>query len=105
METETKFTGEHEPILVIRTTKNCSKCHGLMNQLERKGVPFKEIPLDQPEGEEELGLVRKVFSGPFINVPVVSYGDDIVDGSRMDKVLAITKAATSAWKKSQVKAA
>lgn len=63
-------------MLRIYTTSTCAHCVYAKSYMQRQGIPFFEVPVDQDE-DAALEMVR--LSGQ-TGVPVITNGDAIVVG-------------------------
>jgi glutaredoxin 3 len=75
------------PDIVVYSTGWCPYCVRARALLERKGLPFREIKIDENPAEREAMLAR---SGGRRTVPQIFVGDHHVGG--FDELYALDKA-------------
>jgi glutaredoxin 3 len=75
------------PDIVVYSTGWCPYCVRARALLERKGLPFREIKVDEDPAEREAMLAR---SGGRRTVPQIFIGDHHVGG--FDELYALDKA-------------
>ena len=78
---------DNTPDIVVYSTGWCPYCVRARALLERKGLPFREIKVDENPAEREAMLAR---SGGRRTVPQIFVGDHHVGG--FDELYALDKA-------------
>ena len=78
---------DNTPDIVVYSTGWCPYCVRARALLERKGLPFREIKVDEDPAEREAMLAR---SGGRRTVPQIFIGDHHVGG--FDELYALDKA-------------
>ena len=75
--------------IIIYTKNNCVQCTATKNAMDKQGLDYQLINLDQEPGEAET-----LKSLGYRQVPVVMAAEDHWSGFRPDKISALRQLAT-----------
>ncbi len=78
-------------IITIYSTSTCAICHALMQWLDKKGVAYKDVVID--ETDEAMNQLLKASEGMMVTPPFTVVTKD--DGTE-EKVLGFDRAKISA---------
>ena len=71
-------------MIKLYTKTNCVQCIATKKELDRRGLQYEVIDLD-----EQPDLVQNLIDMGYQSVPVVQHGDDHWSGYRPDKLQAL----------------
>jgi glutaredoxin-like protein NrdH len=75
--------------IIIYTKNNCVQCNATKNAMDKQGIEYQLINLDQEPDE-----IETLKSLGYRQVPVVMAADDHWSGFRPDKISALRQLAT-----------
>ncbi|WLS79907.1 glutaredoxin-like protein NrdH [Erwinia pyri] len=75
--------------IIIYTKNNCVQCNATKNAMDKQGLEYQLINLDQQPGE-----IETLKSLGYRQVPVVMAAGDHWSGFRPDKISALRQLAT-----------
>ncbi|MDW8846999.1 glutaredoxin-like protein NrdH [Erwinia sp. MMLR14_017] len=76
--------------IIIYTKNNCVQCNATKNAMDKQGLAYQLINLDQEPGETET-----LKSLGYRQLPVVMAAEDHWSGFRPDKISALRQLAAS----------
>ncbi|MEM6048974.1 glutaredoxin-like protein NrdH [Erwinia sp. P7711] len=76
--------------IIIYTKNNCVQCNATKNAMDKQGLAYQLINLDQQPGETE-----KLKSLGYRQLPVVMAAEDHWSGFRPDKISALRQLAAA----------
>ncbi|WP_034916473.1 MULTISPECIES: glutaredoxin-like protein NrdH [Erwinia] len=77
--------------IIIYTKDNCVQCNATKNAMDKKGIAYQVVNLDQQP--DEIEALRALG---YRQVPVVMNGQDHWSGFRPDKISALSQTAAVA---------